>query len=555
MKTFSFFLTTLLATCLVYLPITLSHEVPHTTFRGHTSFIYKITFSPDGDLLASKSSDGALKIWDVHTKQLKHTINTSRGGGIAFSPDGNILASGGGSDNVVNLWDPKTGELLRTLKEPLDNVSSVVFSPDGDIIASGCADGWVRLWNTHTGELLRAFRTIDQVSIVFRDDGSIISYDVKNHEFPKRPEIIVRELETGQLLYTLEPDVQEVFGVTFNPDRDVVASAGWSGVELWDADTGELLRTLSHGHSVFFQTAFSPDGRIIAGVQDFGGIWLWDTQNGLLLNSFKAHDGDGYAVAFSPDGSTLATAGSDDLIQLWHITPPDDIEPPQPPDFLVNKDLQEWVEDFEEDSLTSWTKRELQRERVTWQVKNGRMHARTVAWCNGRLNLGDSLAHQTNYTLRFTGLPLDVEQLSVKLNIHSTDNANVGIFMGQDPQDELTHPLEYAYQFADHRLGGPEILSGSGPPQISFNLDEIEVVFDNGHFYLYSDDEYIADFNTRTLKKTDFIGIVVFPKRCFEIAEAVVDDFVISGPSILDGSLDVHPKDKVTVLWGKLKQQ
>lgn len=557
MKTFLLYLTTLVLISFSFIQTAFAEEVPDATFKGHTDLIYSITFSPDGDLLASKSRDGVLKIWDVHNEQLMHTINTSQRGAIAFSPDGNLLASGGGTDNVVNLWDPNTGELLRTLEEHLDKVSSVAFNPDGDILASGSADGWVRLWNPHTGQLLRTFRSTEDVSIVFRNDGSIITYDVNNPRFPDRPAISVWELETTELLYTVEPDVHEVFGVTFSPDRGIFASAGWAGVDLWDANTGDLIRPLPIRGQVFFRTTFSPDGRILAGSRDFGFIEIWDTETGSHLRSISAHSHDAYAIAFSPNGQTLATTGANDyLIRLWQITPPGEVETPEPPDFLKDKNLQSWKEDFGQGHLKSWASRKLQRERVTWQIQNERLSVQTKAWCNQRINVNDALELQTNYTLRFTELPLDTEQIHVKLSIHSTSNANVGIFIGKDPKDDLTHPLEYAYQFTDHRIGNPEVLTASSAPVIGFSLDAIEVVFDRGHFYFYSNDVYITDFDSLTLKKVDLLGIVVFPKFCTESAEVIVDDFIILGPSITDaGSLDVHPNHKLTVLWGKLKHR
>ncbi len=540
----------------VFLPDTFALDSPLTTFEGHTDVIYDVVFSPDGDLLASKSRDGTIKIWNVDTKELLRTINTSQRGQITFNPDGNVLASAGGTDQSVNLWDPNTGELLRTLEGHNDKVETVAFNTDGDILASGSIDGWVRLWNPQTGHLIRTHRTIEDVSLVFRDDGSILTCDVKNPHFPEKPEINVLELETQELLYTVEPDVSEVFGITFSPDRGILASAGWGGVDLWDAETGKLLRPLPIRSQVFFSAAFSPDGSILASSRDFGAVEIWDAETGTHLRTISAHSHDAYAVAFSPDGRTLATTGGwDNLIRLWRITPPNEVDPPPPPDFLTNKNMQSWREDFGEGHLNSWKRRELQRERVTWQIKNGRLSARTKAWCNQRLNLGEQLAQQTNYTYRFTAFPIDTEQLSVKLSIHSTSNANVGIFMGKDPQDDLVHPLEYAYQFANHRIGSPEVLSAVSAPEMGFNLDEIEVVFDRGHFYLYSDDEYITDFDSKTLNRVDMLGIAVFPKFCPEIAEVVVDDFVVSGPSIYDaGSLDVQSKNKVTVLWGKLKQ-
>ena len=47
---------------------------------------------------------------------------------IAFSPDGSLLASGGGS--AVKIWDARTRCLLRTL--PVAGLAlSVAFGPDG----------------------------------------------------------------------------------------------------------------------------------------------------------------------------------------------------------------------------------------------------------------------------------------------------------------------------------------------------------------------------------------------------------------------------------------
>ena len=58
---------------------------------------------------------------------------------IAFSPDGNILASGS-SDNTIKLWDLSSGLELKNLSLPtraLSSIMSIAFSFDGNKIASG----------------------------------------------------------------------------------------------------------------------------------------------------------------------------------------------------------------------------------------------------------------------------------------------------------------------------------------------------------------------------------------------------------------------------------
>ena len=78
-----------------------------------------------------------------HLRTIKHTEKTHS---IAFSPDGNIIASGSPDDDIIILWDAKTGAQMRTLIGHTDDVSSVAFSPDGETLASGSYDKTIRLW-------------------------------------------------------------------------------------------------------------------------------------------------------------------------------------------------------------------------------------------------------------------------------------------------------------------------------------------------------------------------------------------------------------------------
>ena len=64
---------------------------------------------------------------------------------IAFNEDGSILASAGATDKVVNLWNPDTGELQKTLTGHLGDVYYVAYSPEGDVLASGDSEGNIRL--------------------------------------------------------------------------------------------------------------------------------------------------------------------------------------------------------------------------------------------------------------------------------------------------------------------------------------------------------------------------------------------------------------------------
>jgi WD40 repeat protein len=70
---------------------------------------------------------------------------------VSFSPDGQILATAS-YDYTVKLWR-SDGSLIATLQGHTQPVMSVSFSPDGQMIASGSQDGTVRLWDRN-GKLI-----------------------------------------------------------------------------------------------------------------------------------------------------------------------------------------------------------------------------------------------------------------------------------------------------------------------------------------------------------------------------------------------------------------
>ena len=271
------------------------------TLTGHTWWVYSVSFSPDGSMLASGSWDSTVRLWDVATASHRDTLtgHTNWVSSVSFSPDSNMLASGSGN-GTVRLWDVATASHRDTLTGHTLWVYSVSFSPDSNMLASGSGDNTVRLWDVATAS--------------HRD--------------------------------TLTGHTNWVLSISFNPDGNMLASGSGDGtVRLWDVATANHRDTLTGHTGIVNSVSFSPDGRTLASGGEDGTVRLWDIATANHRDTLTGHTDIVNSVSFSPDGRTLASGSRDGTVLLWQLIPtsaPITFNPDSVPDqtFVVNTPIE-----------------------------------------------------------------------------------------------------------------------------------------------------------------------------------------------------------------------
>ena len=124
----------------------------------------EIHFLRDGRLLATIGGEGEVRIWDIASGRVLHTLrHAATVSSVTFSPDGRILATAT-LDNRIRLWDVASGDERAVLAGHKHTVESLAFSPDGAILASASDDRTVRIVarpaNMMSVQLMKRMRTV-----------------------------------------------------------------------------------------------------------------------------------------------------------------------------------------------------------------------------------------------------------------------------------------------------------------------------------------------------------------------------------------------------------
>ncbi len=311
------------------------------TFRGSTLFT-DLAFSPDGRTLAAvcEAPGAALHLWNVATKvERTLTGHTEHILGLAFHPNGRWVATAS-SDGTVRLWDITTPgkELANLAVRGIGEPSCAAFSPEGRHLAVGLYDGQIAILRIPSAvpeyQPPRVVKLVDAAELALRPAAA----DTLQRD--DIPEALLKKAGRGdkekapvELVAIFGEDRHaqghpgnHVFTVAISPDGKTLAAGGTAElVRLTDLATGKPRRELAlpgrSPRSNVWTLAFSPVGGLLAGATEHGHLTLWNAATGVLLPGPKSLDAPVTQLAFSPDSTILASTGHNQggVVRLWNV--------------------------------------------------------------------------------------------------------------------------------------------------------------------------------------------------------------------------------------------
>jgi len=248
---------------------------------AHLDLVQSLAFSPDGNVLAS-GGFREVKLWrrphDVRSLELLGS--TAGVQSLAISPDGKWAATGE-AGGAIKLWDLATGKDPRTLAGHGAAVTGLAWISGGARLASVSLDKTLRVWNVADGTSAAPIETpapLHAVALV--GEGNQLATGGADHliRLWTIPADAAAPLAAGSQLtgHTLD-----VVAVAQNPaDKTQLVSASADGtLRQWNLTNGQQIREIKHGAAVT-ALAVRPDGKQIASAGADQLIKLWNAADG-----------------------------------------------------------------------------------------------------------------------------------------------------------------------------------------------------------------------------------------------------------------------------------
>jgi WD40 repeat protein len=287
--------------------------------RTHPGVVTAVAVSTDGRSVATASSDGLVRMFDVESGLVWKARHRGPVNAAVFSADGRRVATAS-SDRTARLYDRALApgadldahQPLWTRTHP-HTVTHIALSADGRWVATACVDRNTRVLDAATGNELHAFEHDGRVRALTASSTGILA--TANDDGT----VLVIDGATGGRRHRIDHQ-GPVMAAALSSDGSLLATqAALTTTQLWSVD-GErpvLVREQHHDAGII-DLAFHPVDNLLAVVVASPVVRVIEPVTG--IERYRViHPKPVRVIAFGPDGNLLVTGCDDNIARVFDV--------------------------------------------------------------------------------------------------------------------------------------------------------------------------------------------------------------------------------------------
>ncbi|MGZ9167107.1 MAG: WD40 repeat domain-containing protein, partial [Anaerolineales bacterium] len=196
-----------------------------------SSSIQSIAFTSDSLQFITGDAEGEVQAWNVNNTEFIANLSEVNSRVLSMATSTQLLAIG--LTDKISIFDMNTGKLLPEIESPGEN-SLLAFSADGSLLASSNSSDLINIWNYQNGETVLVAPTIPEqiFSLSFNSTGNLLAVGTASN-------VYLIDTGTGEEIARI-PHADNVNGVSFSADGNMLASASSKVVQFWDVKKLQL---------------------------------------------------------------------------------------------------------------------------------------------------------------------------------------------------------------------------------------------------------------------------------------------------------------------------
>ena len=288
----------------------------HRSFKANNEIISTCIFTPNMKQSISGSENGNIFVWNFKPSMRPFRYPGHKGAitDLAINPNGNLIASSS-TDQTVRLWTNGVKGKFRILKCHPSPIRSVDFSNTGKYLLTGANDKTIKIFDLYPKvKFVSSFKGHSNWvrCARFSPDNRLIGSCGDDNS------VMIFDIEQKTTKYKFLDHLSHVNSCRFSPDGTIIASAGDDGkIKLFDIRIGRLIQHYDAHNDKVNCISYHQSGNYIISASDDSTIKIWDLKMGQILYTVHGHKGKVKSVNFNVDGDYFCSGGEDSILMVW----------------------------------------------------------------------------------------------------------------------------------------------------------------------------------------------------------------------------------------------